>query len=144
MPVMRWVGMSEVSMSTVKICEVMERSPPFLYKSCLNIWDETFHPNSLTPAHVHHKKSHSPVFSARLEADNPQARVSAPHDTQLLSYSGLLLRRGIDEENKILRRVIDLKELAYDTPQSETASKKNQLRRSGVMNLLEDGLMEGE
>lgn len=39
-PVMRWVGMSDVSMSTVKICEVMDTSPPFLYKSCLYAYDE--------------------------------------------------------------------------------------------------------
>ena len=35
MPVMRWVGMSDVSISTVNIWEVMDTKPPLLYKSCL-------------------------------------------------------------------------------------------------------------
>ena len=32
---MRWVGMSDVSISTVNIWEVMDTKPPLLYKSCL-------------------------------------------------------------------------------------------------------------
>ncbi len=35
-PVIKWVGMSEVSMSTVNICDVSDSSPPRLYKSCLH------------------------------------------------------------------------------------------------------------
>ena len=34
-PVIRCVGMSPESMSTVRICDVIESIPPFLYKSCL-------------------------------------------------------------------------------------------------------------
>ena len=62
---MTWVGMSEVSILTLKFCEVIEKSPPFLYKSCVDIRDETFHSHSPTPARIHCKHSHSPVLSAR-------------------------------------------------------------------------------
>ena len=39
-PVMRWVGMSDVSMSTVKIWDVIDTRPPLLYRSCLYPWNE--------------------------------------------------------------------------------------------------------
>lgn len=37
---MRCVGISDDNMSTVNICDVMDKSPPFLYRSCLRKFSE--------------------------------------------------------------------------------------------------------
>ena len=52
MPVMRWVGMLDVSTSTVKIWDMMDTRLPFLNNSCLPTWNENvwIHPD-ISPIH---------------------------------------------------------------------------------------------
>lgn len=62
-----------------------------------------------------------PIFPSVLESHNPQSGIPAPHHAELFSNRRLFLWRCIDEDDKVLRGVINLKELAYDPPQAKAS-----------------------
>ena len=68
-----------------------------------------------------------PILSACFETDYSQPWVPATHDTKLLPDGRFLFWMCVDEQNEVLRRVIDLEELADDTTETEAAGKKDKL-----------------
>ena len=104
-PVMRWVGMSDVSMSTVKIWDVMDTRPPLLYRSCLCTWNENVRFRAPRTAR---KSWHSPVLPPSLKRDDAEPGIPTPQDPELLADGRLLFWGCIDEEYEVVRRVVDL------------------------------------
>lgn len=87
-PVMSSVGMSLWSISTMRILDVTEKSPPFLYMSCLQNVLEYWRRQPGFPR--------SPVAFSHLVPNNSKAWSAATQDTQLFTDPVFLARGCID------------------------------------------------
>lgn len=90
------------------------------------------------------ERANLPILSSRLERHNSQPWLSATHDPKLLSDRRLLFLRSIDEDNQVLRRIIYLEELAYDSTQAKTPGNEKQLARGRVVYVFQDVLVVRE
>ena len=94
---MRWTGIVFLSMSTIRIRDVTEKSPPSLY--IFSLWMESLHQyNGCARA----REGRLPLRFWHLVRDDLEAHAD------LFGKSAFLLRRRIDEQDELLWNIVDL------------------------------------
>lgn len=117
-PVMRWTGIVFLSMSTIRIRDVTEKSPPSLYNFSL----QAVSPPSVqgSCAHVQKGGRALPLRFWHLVRDDLEAHAD------FFGKAAFLLRRRIDEQDELLRDIVNLELQARVSLSARHASTSKQ------------------